>query len=344
MPMPGAGGYGAGGYGGGGGKGAPTNGGMVGTVKSYNAEKGWGFVTSETLIRLYGKDVFFTKRALPPSGFLEPGQQVSFEVVQMDKGPQAQSLRPVGGHAPPRFPTQQFAPPQVMGAYGAIGAFPGAGGRGRKGGAPAALPMMPPGLPGRFPPHMAMPAAPAPNPNQLFFGAVKTFSEEKGWGHIICKAATQAYGKDVFLMRSACGDHVADAQPGALAAFKIAMGNKGPQASDVTFLPPGSFGTPDGEPGIWWQGAIKSYNELKGWGFLTSEEIQSTFGKDIFMHKRDMQAGTPVPSQGEEFQFTVEVGDSGRLEAKNVSPAGDAPPEYEPARAGNRVSGRAAPY
>jgi len=151
------------------------------------------------------------------------------------------------------------------------------------------------------------------NKDQTLYGTVKSFNEEKGWGHIECEAATQTYGKDVFLMKSALNGQ--EVLVGALVAFRIQMGSKGPQAADVSVLPEGSFGC-KGQQGQIFTGQVKSFNAEKGWGFLVSDELQQIFGKDIFLHRQELD-GT-VPSPGDVMQFTVEQGRTGQLEAKNV--------------------------
>ncbi|OLR93176.1 cold-shock protein [Actinokineospora bangkokensis] len=64
-----------------------------GTVKWFNDEKGYGFVTPES-----GADLFVHFRAIESNGFksLKEGQHVSFEVVQGQKGPQADKVQVVG--------------------------------------------------------------------------------------------------------------------------------------------------------------------------------------------------------------------------------------------------------
>lgn len=60
-----------------------------GTVKWFNSEKGYGFVSREN-----GDDVFVHFSAITMDGFktLEEGQAVQFEIVQGDKGPQATNV------------------------------------------------------------------------------------------------------------------------------------------------------------------------------------------------------------------------------------------------------------
>ena len=64
-----------------------------GTVKWFNAEKGYGFITPDA----GGADLFVHFSAIQADGYrsLEEGQQVEFEVGQGSKGPQADQVRPV---------------------------------------------------------------------------------------------------------------------------------------------------------------------------------------------------------------------------------------------------------
>ena len=61
-----------------------------GTVKWFNAEKGYGFITLEG----EKQDVFVHWSAIQMDGYrsLEEGQQVEFEVGEGQKGPQAESV------------------------------------------------------------------------------------------------------------------------------------------------------------------------------------------------------------------------------------------------------------
>ncbi len=60
-----------------------------GTVKWFNAEKGFGFITGED-----GKDVFVHFTAIQSEGFktLDEGQAVSYDVVEGPKGMQAANV------------------------------------------------------------------------------------------------------------------------------------------------------------------------------------------------------------------------------------------------------------
>ncbi|NLW40779.1 MAG: cold-shock protein [Tissierellia bacterium] len=62
---------------------------VKGTVKWFNATKGYGFISTEE-----GEDVFVHYSAIESDGFktLEEGQSVEFEIVQGEKGPQATNV------------------------------------------------------------------------------------------------------------------------------------------------------------------------------------------------------------------------------------------------------------
>lgn len=64
-----------------------------GTVKWFNAEKGFGFITQDG-----GADVFVHFSAIQTDGFreLHENQRVEFDVKQGDKGPQAENVKLVG--------------------------------------------------------------------------------------------------------------------------------------------------------------------------------------------------------------------------------------------------------
>jgi len=62
---------------------------QTGTVKWFNAEKGFGFIEVEG-----GSDVFVHFNAIQGEGFksLDEGQRVQFNVVQGNRGPQAENV------------------------------------------------------------------------------------------------------------------------------------------------------------------------------------------------------------------------------------------------------------
>ena len=67
----------------------------TGTVKWFNGEKGYGFITPED----GGKDLFVHFSAIQADGYktLNEGQKVEYEATQGQKGPQASNVRVVAG-------------------------------------------------------------------------------------------------------------------------------------------------------------------------------------------------------------------------------------------------------
>ncbi|CAJ1315776.1 cold shock domain-containing protein [Paenibacillus sp. PK4536] len=62
---------------------------MKGTVKWFNAEKGFGFIEVEG-----GEDVFVHFSAIQSDGFksLDEGQAVEFDITEGNRGPQAANV------------------------------------------------------------------------------------------------------------------------------------------------------------------------------------------------------------------------------------------------------------
>jgi cold shock protein len=67
----------------------------VGTVKWFNADKGFGFIAPES-----GEDVFVHFSAIQSTGYrsLDEGQPVEFDITQGQRGPQAANVRPLERH------------------------------------------------------------------------------------------------------------------------------------------------------------------------------------------------------------------------------------------------------
>lgn len=79
---------------------------------------------------------------------------------------------------------------------------------------------------------------------RIFEGSIKSFNQDKGWGHIDCAETRKLYGKDIFLLRSQLNG--AEVGPGDLVTFTIRKGRSGVEATNVKVRGGGCGGDSDG--------------------------------------------------------------------------------------------------
>jgi len=61
---------------------------MKGTIKWYNARKGYGFIKSED-----DKDIFVHRTDIPVEISLNDGDEVEFDIEKSERGPQAKNVK-----------------------------------------------------------------------------------------------------------------------------------------------------------------------------------------------------------------------------------------------------------
>jgi cold shock CspA family protein len=232
-----------------------------GTVSWFDADKGFGFLSPDE----GGDDVFVHFSEIADDGgfrTLEEGQPVTFEVRQGDRGPQAQSVRPLGG-----VPRRTARPPE----------------RSRDGGSRA---------PERGRDAGSRPAersrdAGSRSRGRTVEGTVSWFDPDKGFGFV----APDDGGEDIFVHVSAVADNgggFADLAEGERVSFTVKQGERGPQADDVRSLGRGSDG------GVRVQGTLTRFDAERGFGFITPD--------DVFVHVSAFHDGrTPTAGQRVEF-------------------------------------------
>lgn len=81
---------------------------MKGKIKFYNRDKRFGFITGED-----EKDYFFHQSGLEEGVSVRDEDQVTFEVVEGDRGPKAEKIKLLEGAEEEEEPAEEEAPEEV---------------------------------------------------------------------------------------------------------------------------------------------------------------------------------------------------------------------------------------
>eukprot|EP00930_Biecheleria_cincta_P033979 TRINITY_DN23513_c0_g1_i1.p1 TRINITY_DN23513_c0_g1~~TRINITY_DN23513_c0_g1_i1.p1 ORF type:complete len:298 (-),score=71.20 TRINITY_DN23513_c0_g1_i1:83-925(-) len=201
----------------------------VGFVKSFNREKGFGFIACEELSEVFGNDVFIVAAQL---GEIPVGSEVSFAVaLNKDNKPQAYDVVPAGGwgaSAPQAAPARSW-PAQNSSYGGGKPSYKSAAPKrsweesNGKGGGWAAPAQAKGGSKGG--------GKDIGKGEGEYSGFIKSFNHNNGYGFIDCEdLRNEGYNNDVFLHK----DQLGDLQVGSEVVFGIFFNQSGkPQARDV---------------------------------------------------------------------------------------------------------------
>jgi len=280
----------------------------IGAIKSFNETKGWGFIASEPTFEIHGKDMMVRGEEHSKAGSPPVGTQVYFKVIDGIKGPLAVNLLAIGWK-----PSQNRKRPHHMVA-------------------PSNSDMTHPMQQNMVMERLAKRAR-GGRQEQTYQGWVKSFNQLKGWGFIESDEITAEFGKDLMVIR---GDLLyGTAEAGQAVSFSVGEGRTGPIATNVQQINHNGMGMGMGPmvpmyrtvPGLGGgqrgslhgggqrlQGWVKSFNPVKGWGFISSEQTQVLYGKDIMVRKEDLPGGHAEPNQS--VSFVVMEGRTGPIASK----------------------------
>ncbi|SHN55384.1 cold shock protein (beta-ribbon, CspA family) [Geodermatophilus obscurus] len=301
-----------------------------GTVKWFDAEKGFGFIAPDD----GGRDVFVHFSAIADEGgfrTLDEGQQVEFEASEGQRGPQADSVRPLGRGAPRRQDAGYDR------------------GRGRDDDRDRGR--------GRDDRDRGRDGGRSSSRGGRSTGTVTWFDNDKGFGFI----QPDDDGPDVFVHFSAIADRggYRSLDEGQRVEFDVTQGQRGPQAEDVRPAERGGGGSRDAGPrggghrdrdsggyrdrdpggyrdggrdagrgsagggrrptgGGRANGTVKWFNAEKGFGFIEPDDG----GPDVFVHFSAIadRGGYRSLDEGQRVEFEASEGQRGR-QADRVDPA-----------------------
>jgi CspA family cold shock protein len=292
----------------------------MGTIKSWNPEKGWGHIVSDGTFAMYEKDIFVMRSALP-GGHCQPGDQVRFSVKDGTKGPEAYNVVVVQAKNMPSPPVVQHmgsqAIPQAF--IGTVKNFDDTKGWG----------------------HIICDQTRKLYGKDMFVlrsalaSQTQTLAEGNQVQFTVAMGIKGPEAQNVILMNGARGTVVPpraapySQQPYTQQSNAFAQYAAFSQNQTSGYAPPSTFAQAPLQPqlaqaavttGRQFAGAVKNWNEEKGWGFISCQEAMNIFGKDIFLHKKELLGQTPFA--GTPVQFSVAWNDDGRPIATSVNLSG----------------------
>lgn len=307
----------------------------LGLIKSFEKKKGFGFIDCPETYQQFGRDVFIHKKDM---GNFKPGIEVTFAIAMNKDGhPQARDVVRFE-----RMPVQEFPPGPEAHYLGLIKKFDGERGFGfidcpeakhqfgrdvfihknqmcdmdvgtevafyvevNKNGHPQARDVV---------------KAEAMQQASRDRGVITKYDDEKGYGFIDCPRAKEYFGMDVFLHKNDVGIH----EVGAVVTFLVETNKKGqPQARDVQAAGEEEAHTAAPAKDTRYVGLIHKFDADKGFGFIDCPEARASFGRDVFIHKKQMNDGL---ENGTEVSFLIVRNKRGNPQARSVVRAGEEPP------------------
>ena len=305
-----------------------------GTVRWFDAERGFGFLAPED----GSADLFVhASEIVGDDGvrLLREGQVVEFEVGEGDRGPQARRVRVTGGVAPDAplgvlgtvawyepgkgygFVTPDGGGPEIFVHSSAI-----VGGGVVAEGQRVAF-LVVPGERGPQAEHL-LPLGPGADqsssvgraPSDGADGTVTWFDVDKGFGFVTPDAGDE----DVFVHIRALVDGLTGLSEGDRVTYDVVRSEKGPQARDVRLAgasaprrspaPAARARPPQREvadvPARGGEGVVARYDAERGFGFITPD----SGGADLFVHVSVLRGGEAL-QEGDRVRFAVRQSDRG---------------------------------
>ncbi|CAD7947191.1 unnamed protein product [Amoebophrya sp. A120] len=289
---------------------------LFGQIRTFNQEKGFGFVQSDDAGRMYNSsDVFLHyTQALN----FRVGDFVYFDFVLSEQGkPQARGL----------IKAEDMFPQNGHGGYPTTTVIPAAVGQAR---------YQQHGGGSHF--HQSQQgtnnSADKFNINKEYTGVVKSYNTDKGYGFVDCSDVKSHFQRDTFLNKQEVENHGLKVGDEVTFTVRLCPKTNNPQAvilgktAELVAQAESKLQTVSPGPHT---GLIKSFNESKGFGFLQCPDLFDHFGCDVFLHKNELIklckyldiADTPMDQNlpslvGKQVQFMIVLNQRGKPQANDL--------------------------